>query len=86
MTKETKNNDGDLGQIEPPRYVCHKKVWALKIHSVIYPAIPAGSVILKFFDVMFVNREMPPGFNGKARSETWRLLSAVRGRLRVLLA
>ena len=65
MTKETKNNDGDLGQIEPPRYVCHKKVWALKIHSVTYPAIPAGVVILKFFDVMFLDREMPPAFLAK---------------------
>lgn len=45
----------NVPQVEMPRYVCHKKVWALKIRSIINspPNSPEGSAALEMHDAGF---------------------------------
>ena len=51
--------------MELPRYLCHKKVWALKIAT--YTPTEAGCTIT-FEDSTFAERSMPPAWDSRCNA------------------
>lgn len=53
-------DESPAAQMEMPRYISHKRVWALEIATIRQPADDEGSRILTFRDKGFAPIRVPP--------------------------